>query len=316
MKKPLLRTADYLLAPAVLLAGLYLKVVKRLGLRNLPMSRSTLMKIGVFPLSKHYYQPQFDHSVLRYPLDMPRSLPGIDWNVEGQLQLLQSLTYAQEIKERLLAQDDEPVFRFNNSGFESGDAEFLYSLVRFQKPARVYEIGSGHSTRVVIKAIRRNQQECPDYRCKHICIEPYGARWLEDAGVTVRREKVETVDPAFFSELASGDLLIIDSTHMIKPQGDVLFEYLEILPTLQKGAIVHAHDIFTPRDYPKEWVVDNFFFWNEQYLLEAFLSCNSQWKIIGALNFLFHSHFEQLQACCPFLTRGSMPGSFYMQKIA
>jgi len=75
--------------------------------------------------------------------------------------------------------------------------------------------------------------------------------------------------------------LFIDSSHIIRPQGDVLFEYLEILPILNAGVFVHIHDIFTPKDYLSEWILDGKVFWNEQYLLEAFLSFNTCFKIMG-----------------------------------
>ena len=314
-RKQLYSFIDPLLAPAVYLSGLIMHRARGFGFKNLPLSQRAMMKAGIYPIRNHFYEPLFDHTQLRYPLDQVRELPGIDWNVNEQLALLSEFAYGEELKTHLLAQDEEPVFSFNNRAFEPGDAEYLYSLIRLKKPGRVLEIGSGNSTKVVVKAIRKNQAEVPDYKCEHTCIEPYLAPWLEQAGVNVIRARVETLDKSIFGALQSGDLLFIDSSHMIRPQGDVLFEYLEILPTLQSGVIVHTHDIFSPRDYPKAWIVDDFRFWNEQYLLEAFLSCNSQWKIIGALNFLFHSHFERLQEKCPFLTKASIPGSFYIQKL-
>jgi hypothetical protein len=167
---------------------------------------------------------------------------------------------------------------------------------------------------MAIRAIRQNQIELPGYNCKQLCIEPYEMPWLEKAGVTVVRQRVEEVNKAVFSELEKDDMLVIDSSHMIRPQGDVLFEYLELFPSLRTGVIVHLHDIFSPRDYPKEWIVDLVRFWNEQYLLEAFLTNNRDWKIIGALNYLHHNHYQYLKATCPFLTREREPGSFYIQK--
>ncbi len=95
----------------------------------------------------------------------------------------------------------------------------------------------------------------------------------------------------------------------------MLFEYLELLPTLKKGVIVHVHDIFSPKNYPKQWLEKEVIFWNEQYLLEAFLSHNNNWKIIGALNYLLHNHYEELKAVAPFLTHDKEPGSFYIQKV-
>ncbi|HAX18069.1 MAG TPA: hypothetical protein DCY00_05695, partial [Actinobacteria bacterium] len=117
-----------------------------------------------------------------------------------------------------------------------------------------------------------------------------------------------------FKKLDCNDILFIDSSHMIRPQGDVLYEYLELLPDLNNGVIVHIHDIFSPKDYPEEWVIGDVRFWNEQYLLEAFLTSNSRWKIIGALNFLHHNYYELLIEKCPRLTPDREPGSFYIQK--
>lgn len=87
-----------------------------------------------------------------------------------------------------------------------------------------------------------------------------------------------------------------------------------MIPTLKSGVIVHIHDIFSPRDYLKEWIIDDVRFWNEQYLLEAFLSFNTTWKIVGAVNFLRHHHFELLKEKCPRLTPDREPGSFYIVK--
>jgi hypothetical protein len=188
-------------------------------------------------------------------------------------------------------------------------------LLRATKPRRIFEIGSGHSTRMAIRALARNRAEDPEYSCRHVCIEPYEMPWLEQAGVEVVRSKVETLDVAFFSELEAGDILFIDSSHIIRPQGDVLFEYLELLPTLRPGVIVHVHDIFSPRNYLESWLVEGVKFWNEQYLLEAFLTHNSDWKIIGALNWLHHNHSDALKEVAPHLTPKGEPGSFYLRKV-
>ena len=203
----------------------------------------------------------------------------------------------------------------NNTMFESGDAEFWYNMIRLKKPNILIEVGCGNSTLMAIKAINKNKEEDPSYNCKHICIEPYETPWLESTGVFVIRDKIEDIDKKLFSNLAENDILFIDSSHIIRPQGDVLFEYLELLPSLNKGVIVHIHDIFSPKDYLEEWVMGSVFFWNEQYLLEAFLTSNKDWKIIGALNFLHHNHYEQLKEKCLFLTANREPASFYMQKI-
>jgi len=280
----------------------------------MPLCKRALMHVGVFPITNHYHEPLFDTGILIRPLDQNRELPGIDWNTDEQLKLLSSFCFNEEFKGLPIEKVDELTFHINNGFFESGDAEYLYNLIRLKKPAIIIEIGSGHSTLMAIKAIKKNKEEIAGYKCKHLCIEPYESPWLEKTGVTVIRQKVEDVDKSMFSELGNGDILFIDSSHIIKPQGDVLFEYLEVLPSLHTGVIVHIHDIFSPKDYFKKWVIDEVRFWNEQYLLEAFLTNNRDWKIIGALNYLHHNHFEQLAKKCPFLTKDREPGSFYMEK--
>jgi Methyltransferase domain len=314
--KGMLPVVDIVASPVVYCAAWLLKIVRKVGVRRLPACKRALLSVGVFPIRNHYYEPLFDPRELRIPLDQNRVLPGIDWNVAEQLALLRQFSFNGELKDIVGPKTDELTYHSDNPAFKSGDADFLYNLIRLKKPARIYEVGSGNSTLMAIKAIKRNMQDYPGYVCRHVCIEPYEMPWLEKAGVTVLRQKVEEVDPALFAELTVDDLLFIDSSHMIRPQGDVLFEYLELIPALRPGVIVHVHDIFSPRDYLKEWIVDDTLFWNEQYLLEAFLSCNKDWKIIGALNYLRNQHYEQLQACSPLLTPDRQPGSFYIQKVA
>jgi hypothetical protein len=91
---------------------------------------------------------------------------------------------------------------------------------------------------------------------------------------------VQQLDPSWFTGLGSGDILFIDSSHVLKIGNDVWFEYLEVIPRLNPGVIVHAHDIFLPAYYRRETVVRDRWFWNEQYLLQAFLSFNEQFEVL------------------------------------
>lgn len=311
----LARLTDIVLIPVAILSAVCLKSIRRLGLQRLPLCRRVLLSIGVLPIRRHYYEPFAHPGDLSRPLEQQRSLPGIEWNVDGQLQFLTELGYAAEIGDLMTPSTSRTEFRLNNGSFESGDAEYLYQLIRAKKPRRIIEIGSGHSTLIAQRAVRRNSEEDQRYACEHVCIEPFEAPWLEQAGVTVIRKRVENVDTGLFARLERDDLLFIDSSHVIRPQGDVVTEYLEILPLLKPGVLVHVHDVFSPRDYLREWVVDRMWLWNEQYLLEAFLTNNDSWKIVGALNLLHHSHFEELRRVCPYLTRDREPGSLYMQRI-
>jgi predicted O-methyltransferase YrrM len=313
--KALLPVCDLVLAPFLFPAAALLRLVRRAGVERMPLSRRVLSAVGVFPITNHYYEPLLEANQLLRPLDEPRNLPGIDMDAAGQLRLLTQFKFSEELRPFTARSQDELTYSFDNGYFDSGDAEFLYNLVRLRKPRRVIEVGSGRSTLLVTEAIRRNREAQGDHGCRHICIEPYEAPWLERSGVTVRRARVESVEPSLFQQLEAGDVLFIDSSHVIRPQGDVLFAFLEILPSLRPGVIVHIHDIFTPRDYPREWVVDKMRFWNEQYLLEALLSENPKWKVIGALNFLCHEYYDQLKDACPFLTPDRSPSSFYIEKV-
>ncbi len=305
---------DFLLMAWVGIAAFILKLIRRAGVHRLPLCKTVLLKVGVFPIRNHYYEPQFDFGEDQFSGTKKRLLRGIDLNVEEQLKMLGRFTFSQELQGIPSTKTELTEFHFNNLGFESGDAEYWYQLIRSLKPKRIFEVGSGYSTLIATKAVAENRKNDSSYQCNHTCIEPYEMPWLEELEVTVLRKKVEEVDLAFFSELEENDILFIDSSHVIRSGGDVLFEYLEVLPSLSPGVIVHVHDIFSPRDYPTRWIKDEVRFWNEQYLLEAFLSSNREWKIIGALNYLFHDHYEELKCVAPYLTSDREPGSFYLQK--
>lgn len=307
---------DLLLVPFVWLAAVVMKGLRSAGIQRFPLSKRALLQVGVFPIRNHYYEPRFDYRTSQPDFGAERSLPGVDWNVNGQLEFLEHLSFSEELID-LDQQDAGPLkFRFNNGLFESGDAEFWYQVIRAVRPKRIIEIGSGYSTLIATRAIRRNKADDLAYECNHICIEPYEKSWLEATGATVIRQRVEQVGTTLFRQLDQNDILFVDSSHIIRPEGDVLFEYLELLPSLRQGVIVHVHDIFSPRDYLKEWIVDMGRFWNEQYLLEAFLSHNEKWQIVGALNYLHHNHYDALKRVARFLSPDREPGSFYMRKIA
>jgi hypothetical protein len=309
---PLIDTAFVL---PIYLSGLFLKTFRRIGAARMPFSKACLLRVGVFPIRDHYYEPLFHPRHLHLPLENERHLPGIDMNESGQLELLNQLVYSFEIARRWESSFHPPLFNIDNGSFEAGDAEYWYNIIRHFKPARIIEIGSGFSTIIANQAIKRNLQQNHEYQCKHVCIEPYENLWLESIGVDVMRCRVEQIDISLFTSLESNDILFIDSSHVIRPQGDVLTEILNILPILAPGVVVHLHDIFTPRDYSSRTVIDHVNFWNEQYLLEAFLTHNRDWVVIGAINYLHHHHHSLLKIVCPYLKPTKEPGSFYIRRV-
>lgn len=307
IKKALILFTE-ILSPITILSSLWLKFVRRIGIGKL--TNFIFSKVGLLPVQDHYYQPLINPKKhLKKSLREDRYLPGIDLNVSEQLELLKKFRYNEELLRIPLKKPYKRDFYYDNGSFESGDAEYLYNMIRYYKPKKIIEIGSGYSTLMAVKAIEKNKQENDLYNCKHICIEPYEMSWLKDLEVELIRERVEDVNLEIFKSLDKDDILFIDSSHIIRPQGDVLFEYLEVLPNLNKGVLIHIHDIFTPKDYPDEWVYKEHRLWNEQYLLEAFLTCNTNFKIIGALNYLINNHRAAINSKCPILAKQKDRGS-------
>jgi len=309
---------DIAVLPIAFLAGLALKFVRRLGIGRLPRTRALFRALGVYPIRSHYYEPLFETNKLLRPLEEDRKLTAVDLNVSGQLDLLKNFTYQDELAAFPMNRESELSFYYDNNAFGPGDAEVFYNIIRYVRPSRIIEIGSGHSTLMARNAIRSNQLDDPTYTCRHVCIEPYENAWLKELDVELIRTPVELVDLSVFAELEENDILFIDSSHMIRPQGDVLFEYLELLPILNSGVIVHIHDIRTPKDYWPAWLDRDVRFWNEQYLVEAFLSFNSQYEVMAALNFLKHHHPAELADSCPVFGKRIdfwEPGSLWIRRV-
>jgi len=239
----------------------------------------------------------------------------LDLNAAAQIQLMTQFAYAAELK-AIPMESAEGRYGYRNSLFEQGDGECYYSMIRHFKPRRIIEIGAGYSILMAQLAIKKNEAEVPGYRCNHRCVEPYENAWLSKTDVEVIRTPVESLPSGWMNDLGEGDFLFIDSSHVIRPQGDVLHLYLEVLGQLKPGVVIHIHDIFTPRNYPKQWVINDRRLWDEQYLLEAFLCFNKEFKIICALNWLWHNHRDTVSNSFPILatTPDFEPGSFWMMR--
>jgi hypothetical protein len=310
---------DSFLLPFTFISAIWFKFIRTriLGLWHAE-SRVSLFVfrfIGVFPISNSFYEPLFNTDKLKIPLNQDRKLPGIFFFVNDQINLLKSFNFSREIIDISKLSSSNLNYSFNKGSFLSGDSEVLYSFIRFLKPKKIIEIGCGQSSLMIQHAIKKNCQEDTNDYCEHICIEPYPNSLLYDIEATVIKQKVEDIDINYFDILSENDILFIDSSHIIRAQGDVLFEYLQLLPSLNKGVYIHIHDIFTPRDYLESWLQNGINFWNEQYLFEAFMSNNNDFKIVLALNFLKNNHYQLLKSCCPMLDLNREPGSMWIKKI-
>ena len=294
---------DIIISILIIPSSIIMLLFRKFGSHKLSLSNSILKKIGIFPLTSNYYEPLFNFDNLKKKLNEKRNLPGVKFDVDEQVKSLSQFNYNEELKNLS--------FNFNNKFFEAGDAEIYYQTIRYFKPKKIIEIGSGHSSLLAKQAIKNNK-EIDNVTTKLTCIEPYENRWLEENDIHVIREKVEEIDIKIFSDLNKNDILFIDSSHVIKPQGDIIKIFLEILPKLKPGVIVHIHDIFSPRDYPENWLKVENRFYNEQYLLEGILGNSSRYKIMLSLNLLKNDFYNEIKKVCPFLTDKSQPSSFYI----
>jgi hypothetical protein len=269
----------------------------------------------------HYFQPIPDTRKLKESLwKCGSKLIGVELNTESQLNFVDNIfpKFKQEYSSFPINNGEKATNEFvlDNDAFAFVDAYVLYCMVRYFRPAQIIEIGSGVSTLISAKACLRNEEDgvLPELTA----IEPYPNEVLRKGfpGLSnVIQEEVENLEFEIFEKLNENDILFIDFSHVVKTGGDVIYEYLEILPRLKKGVIVHSHDIFLPLHYPQEWVVNKHWFFTEQYLLQAFLMYNRAWEVLWAGNFMHLNYPEKLEQAFPHYDRKTYwPGSFYMRK--
>src|SRR5262249_34545280 len=141
-------------------------------------------------------------------------------------------------------------YYLQNGRFEGVDAEVFYSMIRHFKPQRLIEIGSGYSTFLAAQAVLKNEAET-GHRCDLGAIEPYPGPVLRQGFPGLSRlvaRGVQEVPLSEFEALGENDIVFIDSSHVLKTGSDVQYEFLEILPRLRPGVLVHVHDIFLPAE--------------------------------------------------------------------
>jgi len=280
--------------------------------------------LGVHVLPVHFYSPVPSSGEL--PKDLwsrASELPGLDMRESQQLALLATLS--QSCREEFARFPEQPVpnapphrYYSGNGAFGGIDAAFLYSLIRYFKPRRICEIGSGFSTFLAAEAVLRNQLENAEHFCELTAIEPYPNETLRKGFPGLTRlipSRVQTVPLREFATLGENDILFIDSSHVLKIGSDVQYEFLEILPRLNKGVLIHVHDIFLPFEYPRDWILEMNRYWTEQYLLQAFLAYNSAFEVLLASAYLNHHHPDVLAASFPAPETSKGFGSFWMRKI-
>jgi hypothetical protein len=277
---------------------------------------------GYHVTSTHFSSPIPDTRTLKDDLWTKLSeLVGIDINEEGQVSLLsQFSSQFKEEYESLPRNKTSIPFQYyvNNGRFESVDGEILYCMVRHFKPKRILEIGAGNSTYLSAQAILRNKKD-GNHNCELIAVDPYPNDVLKAGFPGLHKlmpAKIQDIPLSEFNQLRENDILFIDSSHALKIGSDVQYEYLEILPRLNNGVIVHAHNIYLPSEYSKEQILEMHIFWTEQYLLQAFLSFNDSFEVLWAGCYMHLKHPDKLEANFSSYKRdGRWPSSFWIRRI-
>lgn len=169
-----------------------------------------------------------------------------------------------------------PAPRWTQDWFPRLDAAAAYTMVRRQAPRRIVEVGSGHSTRFLARAVAD-----AELRCRITTIDPAPRASLAGLDVQWLRVPVQQAGEAPFAALEPGDVLFIDSSHVLMPGTDVDYVLNRVLPVLPRGVLVHVHDVFLPDDVPESWAWRGY---NEQLAVGALLAG-------GGYEPLFASHY-------------------------
>jgi len=263
--------------------------------RRGPALRRAARRLGLHVVEANAYSPVPDwerFGPAHY--DTPAPMPGVDLRVDAGLALL---------REHAALLAEPPGASPHNPFFGPVDCEVAHALVRATRPRRIVELGSGHSTPVLAHA-------APD--AEHRVIDPSPSP-LVPPGVTVDARAVEAVDPAVFATLGAGDVLFVDTSHTVRPGGDVNRIVLEVLPALAPGVLVHVHDVFRPYEYPRALHALGAH-WQEQYLVQALLCGNDGLEVVLANHALWRAHREVLTALVPSARGVALPSSLWLRR--
>jgi predicted O-methyltransferase YrrM len=258
----------------------------------------------------HFYSPipdlqEVEVDAARLFGDQRPSLVGIDLRPQAQIEIIQSIGALVKTSEFSMDQTSSKRFYWQNIQYGLADAFTLVGMLRLLRPRRVIEVGSGFSSAAMFDAIPAGDATSPHYTF----IEPFPARLRsllqpDDADrFDLLERRVQDVPLSTFTELEANDLLFIDSSHVVKTGGDVVYLLTEVIPRLAQGVVIHIHDIFYPFEIPESWVRGGRA-WAETYLVKAFLQFNSSFEITVFIHWLHTQEPDVLAAIDPLLERG------------
>jgi hypothetical protein len=260
-----------------------------------------LDRVGLHVLPKHYHNPVADYAWLlrNKPLWARRSdLSGIEWDLDRQLAWLREACERHLAEVLGLCAYREITATAWGPGYGPIESEVLHCFMRSHQPRRVVEVGSGVSTVCALRAVEQNLRE-GSTGTEFISIEPFPGRCLSGLkGIHLISKRVQELELSFFDRLEAGDLLFIDSSHAVKTGSDVLFLYLEVIPRLRAGVVIHIHDIGLPYVYPRD-VLSHFHAWQETALLVALLQGNQHLRVLCCLSALHYDRRAEMARILP-----------------
>jgi predicted O-methyltransferase YrrM len=246
---------------------------------------------------------------------IPRTMPGIELNETAQLELFNTLQQFYPEQPFSAQKSEGRRYWFENPAYSYSDAILLYCMIRYLRPRRIIEVGSGYSSAAMLDT----DELFFDRSIQFTFIEPQPQllrSLLKEEDLTrvaILETRVQEVDLDRFSELKANDILFVDSSHVSKVGSDVNHIFFKILPALQSGVFVHFHDVFYPFEYPLEWVYEGRA-WNETYLMRAFLQYNNQFEIQLFNTFIDWFHKEKYFHDMP-LVQKNTGGSIWLKKL-
>jgi hypothetical protein len=257
---------------------------------------NVFQRLGLHITGDHFYEIVPNTRVIaeKYS-DTARLLPGIDWRFAAAE--TRALSLISQYGGEYFETSPRFGFREKNHYFRGVDALILYVILRELKPSKLVEVGQGFSTRIALAALQRNASET-GARPRFVSIDPYPRFEEKDIPEEVSLELVQRQlqDLDTRPLLKECEFLFVDSSHVFKFGSDVVFELTTLYPQLQKDAVLHVHDIFSPFDYPRDWMVKDKRFWNEQYALECFLMFNSAFEVYLPVNYLIRDSAKLAQS--------------------
>jgi len=205
-------------------------------------------------------------------------------------------------------------YAFGNPYYSWGDGSILHAMLRSHQPRRVIEVGSGWSSACALDTADRYVNS----QCEFTFVDPYPQLLISLIGnlaknVRIIELPIQQVPLAEFEALEAGDILFIDSTHVLRTGSDVCFELFEVLPRLASGVLVHFHDMFWPFEYPRLWAVDQNRSWNELYAIRAFMTNNHDWRVIFFNDYFAKTERELIAASYPEFLKNS-GGALWLQR--